>query len=289
MSFESPVFIVGAGRSGSTVFHEMFCDHPQIAWMSTLCDEYPADPARNRALMRSIDVPLVGSLLKRKFHPSECYTYWNRLYPGFARPCRDLVAADVTVPVKDSVSRALAALVTRKRHRLLTKSTGWPRVGFLAEIFPDAKFIHMYRDGRAVANSLMQVDFWSGWRGPWDWRRGVLSPALQQEWERHDRSFVALAAIEWKIVMEAMDTAKNSVAAGNFYELRYEDFAVDPVGAFRRVVSFCGIDWSDRFERALRAYSISTANGKWRKDLTAAQQVVLQDVLAGALTRYGYA
>jgi hypothetical protein len=289
VKFESPVFIVGAGRSGSTIFHQMFCDHPQVAWMSTLCDKYPADPAWNRALMRSIDAPVIGPLLKRKFHPSECYTFWNRLYRGFARPYRDLVAADVAESVKNAVPRALAALTTGKRHRLLVKNTGWPRVGFLGEIFPGAKFIHMYRDGRAVANSLMQVDFWWGWRGPWDWRRGPLSPFLQQEWERHDRSFVALAAIEWKIMMEAMEAAKTSVAAGNLCELRYEEFAADPVAAFRRVVSFCGLDWSDSFERALRNYSISTANGKWKKDLTTAQQVILQDVLGDTLARYGYA
>ena len=90
----------------------------------------------------------------------------------------------------------LAELVTRKRHRLLVKNTGWPRVSSLAETFPDAKFIYMYRDGRAVASSMMKVDFWWDWSGPWSWRRGGLNPALQKDWERLDRSFVALAAIK---------------------------------------------------------------------------------------------
>ena len=289
MTFESPIFIVGAGRSGSTIFHRMFCDHPNVAWMTSLCETRPADEAKHRALMHWIDAPVLGPLLKRRFHPSEGYAYWNRLYRGFGRPCRDLLATDVSEVARTDIREALPLLLTRKRNRLLAKITGWPRAGFLAEIFPDAKFIHVYRDGRAVANSMMQVDFWWGWHGPFDWRRGVLEPLLQQEWERHGKSFVALAGIEWKIMMNAMEAAKGSVAAGNFCELRYEDFAADPIGAFRRVVSFCGLDWSDPFERALRTYSISTANGKWKEDLTTAQQVILQDVLADSLARYGYA
>lgn len=286
--FGSPIFIVGAGRSGSTIFHRMLCDHPQLAWMSSLCETHPHDEMKHRLLMHCIGIPGFGRLLKRKFHPSEGYAYWNCLYRGFGRPCRDLLATDVSEVARTDIRVALPRLLIRRRHRLLVKITGWPRVGFLAEIFPDAKFVHVYRDGRAVANSMMQVDFWRGWHGPFDWRRGVLEPALQQEWEAHDRSFVALAGIEWKIMMNAMEKAKQSLPAENLLEIRYEDFAGDPLGTIRHVTDFCGLPWTGRFERTLRRYSVSTANGKWRQDLTPAQQVILQDVLHDTLARYGY-
>lgn len=288
MTFESPIFIVGAGRSGSSIFYEMFCEHPRAAWMSTLCDKYPDKPDRNRQLMGWIDAPVIGPLLKRKYYPAECYQFWNRLYRGFARPCRDLVAADVTEAARASIAQALPTLVTKRRSRLLAKITGWPRVGFLSAIFPDARFVHVYRDGRAVANSLMQVDFWSGWEGPWVWRRGALSLAYQKEWEQQGQSFVALAGIEWKIVMDAMEAAKERLPSRSLLEVRYEDFAADPVGSLKNITQFCGLDWSEGFEHSLRRYSVSTTNGKWKQDLTAAQQAVLQDILGDALVRYGY-
>jgi len=44
-----------------------------------------------------------------------------------------------------------------------------PRIGFLQAIFPDAKFIHIVRDGCAVANSRMNAPFWKGWQGLNTW------------------------------------------------------------------------------------------------------------------------
>lgn len=72
----------------------------------------------------------------------------------------------MTVEIKRKLPVVLSKTLTKKRNRLLFKITGWPRVGFLHEIFEDAKFIHLIRDGRAVAYSLLQQPWWEGWRGP---------------------------------------------------------------------------------------------------------------------------
>jgi hypothetical protein len=172
---------------------------------------------------------------------------------------------------------------------LLVKITGWPRVGYLHALFPDAKFIHVYRDGRAVANSLLEVDFWRGWQGPGRWRAGELTPAQQAEWERHGRSFVALAGIQWKRMMAAMDAAAANVPAANLLPVRYEDLMANPVACFKHVTEFCGLGWSARFERAIARQRLRPANDKWRVDLSDAQQAILESVLAEALSRYGYA
>ncbi len=112
MKVEKPIFIVGVGRSGSSIFHRMFADHPRVAWLSVLCDHYPDKPGRNRALMKGVDAPAIGPLLKRKFGPAECYGFWNHHFRGFARPCRDLVAGDVTEAVRDRLSRTMPQLTT---------------------------------------------------------------------------------------------------------------------------------------------------------------------------------
>ena len=84
MNVEKPIFVVGAGRSGSTVFHQMFCEHPQVAWLSSrLSSRNPAKADRNGRLMRSIDLPVVGGFLKRRFWPGEAYDFWDYLFPGF--------------------------------------------------------------------------------------------------------------------------------------------------------------------------------------------------------------
>lgn len=285
---EQPIFVVGAGRSGSSLFHQMFTEHPGVAWMSALCDRYPDRLSRHRALMRAIDAPWIGALLKRHWESAECYEFWDRCFRGFSQPCRDLRADDATPRVKANIQRAVAGLVTRGRPRLLVKITGWPRVGFLHAVFPDARFIHVYRDGRAVANSLLQVDFWRGWQGPEQWRWGPLDDGLQCEWQAHDRSFVALAGIQWKILMRAAGAAKRAVPAGNFMDVRYEEFAKHPVETFREVTDFCGLDRNAGFERALSRYHVESANYKWKQDLDAAQQAVLLAVLDEELRSHGY-
>ena len=286
---EKPIFIVGVGRSGSTIFHKMFSEHPDVVWVSGLCDRYPWKPALSRALQRMIDWPLVNRPLKRRYEPGECYQFWNYHCRGFSQPCRDLLASDVTELNRKQIPPAMAELFTHRRQRLLHKITGWPRIGFLRELFPDALFIHICRDGRAVANSLLEVDFWNGWHGPERWRWGELSAGQRAEWETHGQSFIALAGLQWKLLMEATADAAARIPAGQFMQLRYEDFVVDPVQHFREVAKFCGLQWSPRFEKTISKYKLRSANDKWRKDLTPEQQVALQALLGETLTRYGYA
>ena len=283
---EKPIFIVGVGRSGSTIFHKMFSEHPQVVWVSGLCDRYPSRPALSRALQRMIDWPLVNRPLKRRYEPGECYRFWNHHCQGFSQPCRDLLASDVTDLNRKRIPPAMAELFTPRRHRLLHKITGWPRIGFLRELFPDARFIHICRDGRAVANSLLEVDFWMGWCGPDRWRWGELSEA---EWDRHGNSFVALAGLQWRLLMEATADAAARIPSGQFMQLRYEDFVSDPVRHFKDVTRFCELEWSPRFEKAIGSYKLRSTNDKWRKDLTPEQQGVLQSVLGETLAKYGYA
>jgi hypothetical protein len=286
---EKPIFIVGVGRSGSTIFHKMFSEHPQVVWISAICDRYPARPALSRALQRMIDWPVLSRPLKRRYAPGECYRFWNHHCQGFSQPCRDLLASDVTELNRNRIPPAMAELFTPRRHRLLHKITGWPRIGFLRELFPDARFIHICRDGRAVANSLLEVDFWNGWHGPERWRWGELSEAHRAEWERHGKSFVALAGLQWKLLMDATAEAAARIPSAQFMQLRYEDFVSDPIRHFRDVTKFCGLEWSPGFEQALRAYKLRSTNDKWRRDLTSEQQAVLQSVLAETLAKYGYA
>jgi hypothetical protein len=285
---EKPIFVIGAGRSGSSIFHQTFTEHPHVAWMSVLCDRNPENPARHRALMHGIGLPLVGNFLKRRYESAECYEFWDRYFPGFSRPCRDLRAEDATPHTIAALRRATAGLVTPGRPRLLAKITGWPRLGFLHEVFPDARFVHVYRDGRAFANSLLQVDFWLGWRGPAQWRWGPLNEDQREEWEAHGQSFVALAGIQWKILMQAMERAKQSIPAANLMEVRYEEFAAKPVDVLRDVTAFCELEWDRRFEHALSGYRVESANYKWQKDLDPAQQAVLLAVLGNELDKYGY-
>ena len=272
-----PIFVVGTGRSGSTVFFDCLARHPQVAWLSRLAGERPERLWADRLLMAARDFPLLDTLLGKRFGPSEAYPFWDHVVPGFSNPCRDLLAEDLTSVAATRARAAVNRLVSRSRSRFLAKITGWPRVRFLHELFPGAYFIEVTRDPRAVASSLLEVPFWDGWRGPPNWRRGPLPDDLAAIWRDERRSFVALAAIECVIVQRALEDCRAAVPA-RFHRVSYSELCANTVEIFRQVADFCHLDWSPRFEKAIRAIPLTDQSDKWKRNLTAAQQAVLQRV-----------
>ena len=289
MRVAKPIIIVGTGRCGSTVFHRLLATHPRTMWLSGFCDRFPERLTWNRWAVTAMGNPLLRGLFGRRIQPGEAYHFWDKYAYGFSEPCRDLVRTDVTAQVKDRVRGAFESMLTPTRDRLLVKITGWPRIGFLNEIFEDAKFIHIVRDGRAVASSLLHVNFWRGWMGPQSWRAGLLSPEDQATWESYDRSFVALAGLEWRIQMRAMEAARRSLPdPERFFQVKYEELCDRPLETFQRVLEFAELPASTDFEENVKAARIRSTSNRWRDDLTPGQQGVLDDLLREDLLRYGY-
>lgn len=285
---DRPIFIVGSGRCGSTVFHQALTHHPHVAFLTEACARYPASPGRNRAVMHLLDVPFLGRFVRRKFPANEHWAFWNWHFRGFSRPCRDLLAEDVRPNEAARMQSVLGAMLAGKRRRLAIKLTGWPRIGFLYRIFPDARFVHLVRDGRAVVNSLLNVDFWQGWVGPENWGWGQLTPAEEEEWLRSGKSFVVLAAIQWKRHMDAFETAKTRIPTSQYMELKYESLAANPAAEMVKVLEFCELEPDASFNAKVVSLGIENRNDKWREQLTPRQQFLLAAALGGHLARYGY-
>ena len=238
--------------------------------------------------MKPIENPILDKFIRKKIKAVEGYRFWEHYSKGFRTPCRDLLATDVSVDQKNNIIKAMSQLITAKRNRLLLKITGWPRLGFLSEVFDEAKFIHVIRDGRAVANSLVNVGFWQGWGGPQKWRWGPLSEAHLEEWNAYDQSFIVLAAIQWKILMDAAEEAKKHIAKECIINIKYEDLCAHPISSFKETAKFCGLEWNDAFEARLKNYTLKNTNVKYKHQLTLQQQQSLSNVLDGYLKKYNY-
>ena len=280
-------FLSGIGRSGTTIFYRVLSHHPEVYWLSPLADRYLNKPQRNDWLVNNIDSWL-PSWFRKRFVPVECYRLFNKSYRGFGRPFRDLVAEDVSERTKTLMRESFEQFDVSKKPHFTTKVTGWPRLGFLNEVFPEARFVHIKREGKATVNSFLNVHFWKGWHGTSSWRWGPLSDEHEELWQKHGRSFVALAAIQYLIYMDAFEAAKTKIEAGKILEIKYKDFVKDPKAQLRLAIEFMGLTWCTKFENAIDRFEMTDSNVKWSQHLSESQQEVLHRILDPHLPKYGF-
>ena len=284
------VFILGTGRCGSTLVEELCCRHPAVAFVSNLEDRAGALRTTgrfNNALYRR--VPDTWTAKGRlRFAPSEGYRALDReVSPILSDPIRDLTAADATPWLTRRLRRFVESrMELQNRTVFLHKFTGWPRAGLLAAVFPEARFVHLVRDGRAVANSLVQMPWWGGRHGP---RFGPLPAPYEREWQASGRSFTLLAGIEWKLLIDAHAAAERELGAERWTTLRYEDLLADPRRTLGTMLDVAGLRWTEAFDRAVGLDRLSGARrDAFRTDLGPDDLAALEASLRGHLAMFGY-
>ncbi len=133
------------------------------------------------------------------------------------------------------------------------------------------------------------MGWWDGYRGPDSWYLGPLSHADRAEWEDTDRSFVVLAGLGWRILMDAMDEARQRVPADQWLDVRLEDVMEDPRGKTSEVLDFLGLGWTPEFEAGFARHTFQASRGlAWKRDLGGEHIALLERTIAKPLARYGY-
>ena len=220
MTSNAPFFIVGAGRSGTTLLQLMLAGHsrlhipPETWFVRGLVERLPADQPLDRAQVEVAVAQMTG----------------HERWPDMQFPAVELRrrARALELPTLGN----LISLVYEWQGQL----AGKPRVGGktphyfrilpqLATLFPEALFIHLIRDGRDVAVSWIDA----GWN------------------RYHEPDF------EWVAAMRARQAWTRSTLAGRIHETRYESLVSDPTATLRSICQFLGetfepamLDWQQR-------------------------------------------
>jgi len=296
----APVFLIGAPRSGTTLLYKCLALSPSFSYISNYNERLPRweltallnrIPARLPELRRKVwfggaggnayvyneGRPLVHKLLPM---PTEGESIFTRVGLPEASVPPDAPTAEEAA----ALARTFEQLRRRGGgRRLLNKRIANNlRIPFLAETFPDASFVVLTRDGRAVANSLRKVnwwpDLWVFWYG-----------STTRQWEASGGDPWELAGRHWVEEVSAIERGVVDLPVGRVLRLSYEDFATDPVGHLAQLSAELGVpprpDWLAEIDRL----SYPTTTDGWRSTLTGDALATVERVQRDTLRRYGYA
>jgi hypothetical protein len=198
----APVFIFGCARSGTTWVQDIFAAHPEVA---TISESFIFTEAIGVA-------PLLAP------------QHWAPDAGGNPVGLARLLGKDeFLTELRQFLSRVLGRAVGPQHRFLVEKSPNHLWVAHhIAEVFPEARFVHVIRDGRDVAVSLVAAG--DSWAPHWKERSGSIRQAAEV-WRR---------AI-------AQATKVSDDLGARVLEVRYEDLHRDPQGSIRRLFDFAEI------------------------------------------------
>jgi hypothetical protein len=257
------IFVVGAARSGTTWVFDLFNAHPFVhaVFESALFDA---------------NLGMAGLL-------AGAPNRWDR-----ARK-RHLVPRDELVNELRAFALGLLGNHMKPHHRhLVDKTPGHVyQLPLMAEVFPQARFIHMMRDGRDVAVSQNHArDTWAAGR----WKH--FPPPVD----------TAFTARRWARAMRCAAEAREQLGA-RLLEVRYDRLRADTEGEIRRILAFCAMPDDDAIVARLLSKTDFASTGRaadptgfyrggrtgdWRRSFTLLDALVFNALAGPELVEAGY-
>ena len=153
----------------------------------------------------------------------------------------------------------------------------------LERLFPDARYVHLIRDGRDAALSFLS-----------------LPPGIVTEGWGHPRDAAGFAC-QWRTEVEAARALGRRVGPVRYLELRYEALVERPGEELRRVCAFAGLpfeagmlDYAGTLDLSAKPHQRRLAQPPtsgvrdWRRDLAPADVLAFERVAGDLLGRLGY-
>jgi hypothetical protein len=259
--------VLGVRRSGTTLLRVMLDRHSQLAvpdesyFVPQLADRHRrgidvgsfVDDLRRLPTLREWDVPV------EEVEP--------RLRPGMP-PGEAIAAVYETHAARRGKSRWGDKTPMYMQHLRL-----------LERLFPDARFVHLIRDGRDAALSFLAMP------------DGIVT----RTWA-HPGSPAAFAC-QWRSEVAAARRLGRRVGAGRYLEVRYERLVADPEEELRRICALAGLafepgmlDYAGRVDVSAKPHQQSLTRPPtpglrdWRSQM-APGDVAAFEVVAGDLLR----
>lgn len=272
-----PFFIVGVHRSGTTLLRYMLSSHSRI-YIPPESDFIPHFFLRNPTgdLSQKRIIEIVQTIFSRYRFVGE----WRGDPPNAQALAREM-PENTPATLLNALYRQYARQNDAERWGDKTPIYA-SYLDLIHQIFPRAQFVHIIRDGRDAALSMLE------------------------KYEREEFHVdVFFAARNWVRRIRKAQASGARLGTALYHELRYESLVQDPERELRAVCRFLGetfepdmlahhrlalerIPPDSHFFDSVRNPTTSQRVGRWREALSPADQRLVQHVEGKLLTELGY-
>jgi protein-tyrosine sulfotransferase len=273
-----PLFIISAGRSGTTLLRSMLVAGEQMAIP-------PETQIIHSLALRFLNFQFAGwddlcALVVGSFERHQHFKLWEtNLGPAYeilqALPDnqRSLARIIDTVFMTYGAQQFPNAITWGDQSPIHTFYLPW-----IYPTFPEAKYLHLLRDGRDVISSMVA---------------------------RRSAGYLEHGTYRWKTSINRVAAFRKVARPDQFLEVRYESLVSQPEETLRQISSFSGIDYTPRMldywklpstlehrhhehHRNIGKPVTTDSIGKWRERLTPEQQAYILSKITGELRQLGY-
>jgi sulfotransferase family protein len=276
------VFIVGCPRSGTTLLQRIVDAHPQIAipphethWIPRFFEERRG--VTDGGLVTEELIPVM--LSEPRF---------NRMGVSREQLAR-LIEQGGPISYSTFVTKIFELYGQARGKPLVGDKTPAyvRRIGTLHALWPNARFVHLIRDGRDVCLSFMS------------WSKAEKIMGSFSTWKADP---ISTAALKWEVCVQCGRQAGRALGPELYHEMRYEYLVARPEKECSILCGFLGIPYDDAILRfhegrtrpasgrdAKHAWlPITSGLRDWRTEMAAEDVGRFEAVAGGLLDELGY-
>ena len=306
---DRPIFLVGLPRSGTTMLQDILCSHPDVAFITNTMNKHlpflcaAEDIRRRLRLDFETERFLRDGVSISAGSPSDAIGFWGKWFKddAFSLEYKALSETDFRPTDLEQIHRVIRRVIWcfgGAGKRFFSKLLGvLPHLPLIKKIFPDARIIHIVRDARLTANSMLKI-----YRLLSD--QPVRTKGLGQGAGRERQAFVPYPRVPglagyakiygvddirttahvWNDAVSFVNEVKDKLPF--FIEVRYEDILASPREQVSRLLRFCELPEVDS---ACSAFWEKVHEVGSRRDSNRYEDFeTIENICHDNLVRYGY-
>ena len=262
---EKPIFLLGLPRSGTTMLQDLLCAHPDVAYFTNTMNRFPDHFCAIESIRKKLNLNfkteryLKDSVQISTDSPSDALTFWGRWlgmdpYSPSYQPIDLALLTEAKVnEIQTMIRKAIWSFGPPWRRFFSKLLAPLPHLDVVRQLFPDACFIHIIRDGRMTANSMLKLCQREIEQQDRYAVHGKINnkyaqyfipyprfPRLVEYLDSYGIFDIRTTAHLWNDAIDYIDSIKHTF--DNYHEVRFEDILANPHQEVRAILKFCNLD-----------------------------------------------